>query len=187
MITDPSLAGVIPLLIAETLEGNTERLTEELGFLLVLAALSELPDMDPPDLPDEIERAPRAIYDAVLCADFPPGTPYGGRAVCDAWGVPYQGAKVSAPVVSGIPTLLLSGNYDYQTPPFWAADTVRTLPKSYSYIFPAAGHVVTYSQHESCVAAVALSFIADPTRRPDDHCVDGLEGPRFVPRTGPTT
>jgi pimeloyl-ACP methyl ester carboxylesterase len=182
LIREPSLAGQIPLFVEETLEGNPERLIEELGFVLVLAAIGELPDLDPSELPDQAEDAHRAVYDAVLCSDFPPGTPDGGRPVCDAWGVPFQGPHVSAPVVSSIPTLLLSGDYDYQTPPFWAMETARRLENSYSYVLPAAGHVVTYSQHSACVAVLVLSFIADPTQRPADDCVDRLEGPRFLPR-----
>lgn len=182
LIREPSLAGLIPLFVEETLEGKPDRLIEELGFVLALAAIGELPDLDPSDPPGEAEEARRAVYDAVLCSDFPPGTPDGGRPACDAWGVPFQGPQVSAPVVSSIPVLLLSGDYDYQTPPFWAMETARRLENSYSYILPAAGHVVTYSQHMACVAVLALSFIADPKQRPADECVGLLEGPRFLPR-----
>lgn len=179
----PELAEQIPLFITGVVEGNADLLSDELAFLIFLAGLGEVPeDIDPFDMPEESERAPRAIYDAVLCSDFPPGTSYGGRPVCEAWGVPFQGPQVSTPVSSAIPVLLLSGNYDFQTPPFWADQTARTLPNSHSYLFPAAGHVVTYSQHAACVAVIALSFIADPSLTPADTCIDELQGPRFVPR-----
>ncbi|MGE0542860.1 MAG: alpha/beta fold hydrolase, partial [Dehalococcoidia bacterium] len=183
VISIPSLAEQVPLFVAGVLEGDTEMLADELGFLLFLAGLGDVPDDgDPSDRPEAARRAPKAIYDAVLCADFPPGTPFGGRAVCDAWGVPYRGAQVSEPVASTVPVLLLSGNYDFQTPPVWAEMTASTLPNNHAYLFPAAGHVVTYSQHSACVAVIALSFIAAPLLQPADGCIDELEGPRFVPR-----
>jgi pimeloyl-ACP methyl ester carboxylesterase len=183
VISIPSLAEQIPLFISGILEGDTAMLREELGFLIFLAGLGEMPDEGaPPDMPQALRRAPKAIYDAVLCADFPPGTPFGGRAVCDAWGVPYLGPQVSEPVESSVPALLLSGNYDFQTPPIWAEMTASTLPNSHSYLFPAAGHVVTYSQHSACVAVITLSFIAAPLLQPADTCIDELQGPRFLPR-----
>jgi pimeloyl-ACP methyl ester carboxylesterase len=183
VISIPPLAELVPLFISSILEDNTAILGEELGFLIFLAGLDEMPDdIDPTDRPEESRRAPRAIYDAVLCADFPPGTPFGGRSVCDAWGVPYLGPQVSEPVESSVPALLLSGNYDFQTPPVWAENTARTLPNSHSYLFPAAGHVVTYSQHSACVAVIALSFIAAPLLQPADTCIEELQGPRFLPR-----
>lgn len=183
VISIPSLAEQVPLFISGVLEGDTAMLQEELGFLIFLAGLGEMPDGGvPPDMPQASRRVPKAIYDAVLCSDFPPGTPFGGRAVCDAWGVPYLGPQVSAPVASSVPALLLSGNYDFQTPPIWAERTAATLPNSHSYLFPAAGHVVTYSQHSACVAVIALSFIAAPQLQPADTCIDELQGPRFLPR-----
>jgi pimeloyl-ACP methyl ester carboxylesterase len=176
MITDPVIAGWVPRFVSAALRGETDLLVEQIGFGLVIAAIFD----EPSDTPQTRQRALQPLYDAVLCADFPTGTPFGGRPVCDAWGVAYLGGQVSAPVVSDVPVLLLSGNYDFQTPPHWAEDTARNLRNSHAYVLPAAGHVVMYSQHAACVTVLVLSFVADPIRRPVDGCVREALGPRFV-------
>ncbi|MBX5491222.1 MAG: alpha/beta fold hydrolase [Chloroflexi bacterium] len=168
-IADPDLNGRIPDLVGRALAGDVADLAPSLArFAAYLEALDD--------------RVPDALYNAVLCSDFPPGAPAGGRAVCDALGVAYQGPAVSAPVLSTVPTLLLSGNYDFQTPPAWAAEAARTLPNSRSYLFPAVGHVV-YPREPvaACVAVIVLSFLDDPSAQPADGCAGQLTGPRFMP------
>ena len=57
----PELAEQIPLFITGVVEGNADLLSDELAFLIFLAGLGEVPeDIDPFDMPEESERAPRA-------------------------------------------------------------------------------------------------------------------------------
>jgi pimeloyl-ACP methyl ester carboxylesterase len=64
------------------------------------------------------------------------------------------------PVKSSIPTLLLSGTFDWLTPPTWARDAARTLSASRSVVFRAQGHGVVVQ--DPCAARLRDSFIEDP-------------------------
>jgi pimeloyl-ACP methyl ester carboxylesterase len=87
-------------------------------------------------------------------------------AFCPAWRVPAAPAAERAPVVSDLPTLLLSGGYDWLTPAAWATETARHLSLSRHVVFPAQGHGV--SAQDDCAARFRDEFIetADPYHSP---------------------
>jgi len=113
------------------------------------------------------------VRDAVLCGDGKAGMPQsGGRAICDALRVGFDGPDAIAPVSSAIPTLLLAGALDALTPPTMAAEAARTLSRSHTVVFPAAGHLLTLNATVStCVAEIVEGFMAAPTRTPATTCV----------------
>ncbi|MFO1080442.1 MAG: alpha/beta fold hydrolase [Reyranellaceae bacterium] len=79
---------------------------------------------------------------------------------CPLWRVPPAPAAERQPVQSAVPTLLLSGAFDWLTPPAWARDAMRTLGVSRHVVFRAAGHgVVT---QDPCAARLRDSFIDEP-------------------------
>lgn len=124
------------------------------------------------------------IYHATLCGDIPSGVlQAGGRGVCDALGVPFSGPDVIAPVTSDVPTLMLSSEYDAQTPPDMAADAARTLSHNYRILFRGIGHLA-YSRlvTGSCVAVIANAFLLDLSQPPPDPCSTALI-PSFLPRS----
>ena len=125
-----------------------------------------------------------AIYHATLCGDFPSGVlQAGGRGVCDALGVPFGGPEAIAPVTSEIPVLMLSSEYDAQTPPELAEEAARTLPNSYRVLFPGVGHLAFWRHVSgSCVAVIANAFLLDPSHGPPDPCSTALL-PSFLPRS----
>ena len=61
-------------------------------------------------------------------------------ALCDRWNDRPTDPIESEAVVSDIPTLLLSGQFDPTTPPRWADLAAETLSNSYSFVIPMAGH-----------------------------------------------
>src|SRR5262245_18853840 len=123
------------------------------------------------------------VYHVVVCSDIPGGSSErGGRAFCDALGVPFTGPDAVAPVVSNTPVLLISSGYDSQTPPSMAAQAAQTLTRSHQVIFHMVGHVAFRHQTTmACAAVVIESFMAQPDRDPATSCVDNVR-PSFLPR-----
>ena len=83
--------------------------------------------------------------------------------VCAAWGVPTRPASEVEPVESGVPTLLLAGEYDPLTPPRGAEAAAETLPMSRVVVVRGGGHTPT--QHwggDGCAMRIAAAFVADP-------------------------
>jgi pimeloyl-ACP methyl ester carboxylesterase len=90
------------------------------------------------------------------------------RAVCAIWGAGQAGEIEDQLVVSDIPTLLLSGEYDPVTPPAWGQMAARSLSHSYFYEFPGLSHGVTQN---ACPLHMAQAFLDDPATAPDAGCM----------------
>ncbi|MCP3165230.1 alpha/beta hydrolase [Myxococcus qinghaiensis] len=98
------------------------------------------------------------LYFAVTCAEDAPffdrakveaeakGTWFGADvglqtlSLCQDWPRATLPAGYREPVVSDVPTLLLSGELDPVTPPSWAEDAKRTLSRSLHVVVPGVGH-----------------------------------------------
>jgi len=106
---------------------------------------------------------------------------------CQVWkerGVP---AIQKQAVVSGIPTLVLSGEYDPVTPPAQSLRVAKTLRHGYRFVFPGMGHgeYLYPTTQQRCPYTIASAFLDDPTRAPSGACIALMGGPRFlIPRTG---
>lgn len=81
-------------------------------------------------------------------------------AFCQVWRVPPAPAAEREPVKSEIPTLLLSGGYDWLTPPAWARDAAKTLTASRQVVFRSQGHGVVIQ--DPCAGRLRDGFIDDP-------------------------
>jgi pimeloyl-ACP methyl ester carboxylesterase len=102
----------------------------------------------------------------------------GQFAICEVWPSGRAPAIEERPVTSDVPTLILAGSYDLQTPVSWNKSAFVTLPNGLFVEFPMSGHgVITYSP---CAQGVAEAFTADPTALPDTSCVGDLK-PQWVP------
>jgi len=101
----------------------------------------------------------------------------GEFAECNIWGAGTADPIENEPVVSGIPTLVVAGEYDPITPPSWGVLAAETLDTSYFYEFAGLGHGVTTA--DECAQGIALEFLADPTSEPNGSCVATLGGPEF--------
>jgi pimeloyl-ACP methyl ester carboxylesterase len=80
-------------------------------------------------------------------------------------------------VSSGIPSLILSGQYDVATPPRWAALTAETLSNDYLFEFPGSGHSLLSS--DECAIIITADFLDNPNQEPDSGCITGIEWPYF--------
>lgn len=100
------------------------------------------------------------------------------QALCAQWGVATVDASENDAVISDIPTLVLSGEFDPITPPRWGQQAASTLSNSYFYTFPAVGHGAIRS--DDCALNIALQFLDNPSQEPDASCIDTLPAPDFV-------
>ncbi len=143
-------------------------------------------------------RAPWGMYMAVTCAeDFPfvdedaerraaEGTFLGNyridqqAAACRAWPRAEPNAKVHAPVVSSVPTLLLVGEFDPATPSRFTPGIVASLAHSRTIVVPNRGHSMP-EEWNVCLGKISTSFLetADETHL-DAACVKRLRLPSFV-------
>jgi pimeloyl-ACP methyl ester carboxylesterase len=81
-------------------------------------------------------------------------------AYCPLWRVPPAPAAERQPVQSSVPTLLLSGTFDWLTPPAWGRDAARHLSASRHVVFRAQGHGVVVQ--DACAARLRDNFIEEP-------------------------
>jgi pimeloyl-ACP methyl ester carboxylesterase len=88
-------------------------------------------------------------------------------------------------VVSDAQSLLLSGNLDPVTPPSWAEEVQRHLPRSRHVVVPGAGHGTTSL---GCIPDLIADFLErlDPSAL-DASCLERLTRPPFFTSLqGPT-
>ncbi len=89
--------------------------------------------------------------------------------LCDMWRAKARPDIANSPVVSDIPALLLSGNFDPITPPAYADLANETLSTSYNFVLPHVSHGVLRS--DDCAVRIAVAFIDDPAMEPDSSCI----------------
>ena len=107
-------------------------------------------------------------------------------SACEIWeAAPFE-AYESEPVVSDIPTLIIAGQYDPTTPPTFSQQTAKNLSNSYYFEFPGLGHAPTVNLIEQCPLNIALAFLSNPTRHPDNPCFTDMHAPQFVTPTDVT-
>jgi pimeloyl-ACP methyl ester carboxylesterase len=98
---------------------------------------------------------------------------------CDEFGTSGAPAVENEAVVSDIPTLVFSGQYDPITPPEWGKLAASTLSTSYFFEFPATGHGVILAQ-VNCALPIVRAFFDDPQTQPDGRCVGQIPPPDFL-------
>jgi len=81
-------------------------------------------------------------------------------AFCPVWRVPPAPAAERQPVKAATPVLLLSGAYDWLTPPAWGREAARHLSVARHVVFRAQGHGVVVQ--DSCAARLRDAFIDEP-------------------------
>jgi hypothetical protein len=113
-----------------------------------------------------------------IIAEIKQRTPQSLLDICKNWNVEPLGAQVDQPVMSNVPTLVLSGGFDPITPPEYAAAVASSLSNSYSFIFPAGAHGQMLD--DNCPDSMILAFLADPTQPPDSSCINTEALPNFI-------
>ena len=93
--------------------------------------------------------------------------------VCDGWEIPHVTPDQDQPVVSDVPTLLLSGSFDPVTPPAWAFLAAETLSDGHAYEFPDIAHSAIATGY--CAQRITVDFVQNPVE-PDNECLHNLPG-----------
>lgn len=101
----------------------------------------------------------------------------GQLTICQDWHQLLVPTAQKRPVVSSIPTLILSGEYDPITPPSNGRLAAQTLSHSYFYLFPATGHGVFATN--ICPDTIMIAFLQQPATQPDGSCVAAMQEPAF--------
>ena len=89
-------------------------------------------------------------------------------AFCQIWRVPAAPADERQPVKSEVPTLLLSGGYDWLTPSSWGREAAKSLSSSRHVVFRAQGHGVVVQ--DPCAGRLRDTFIDDPDPKRAPPC-----------------
>ncbi|MEM7117206.1 MAG: alpha/beta hydrolase [Chloroflexota bacterium] len=96
---------------------------------------------------------------------------------CSFWGAGVADPVENEAVVSDIPTLVLTGEYDPATPPVWGELTVETLSNGIHIDLPSSGHSVVTTV--ACAQTLTEAFVDDPDAELDDGCVSEIPLPDF--------
>lgn len=171
----------IPYLIHQLHQGNSDTIIPLLesglqglamfsnGMHYSVECYERAPFNSPDDILDAKEAFPHLSNFYLYRAEL---------AICEVWPSGRAGLIESQPVVSSIPTLILSGEYDPATPASRAEAAALSLPHSFRYTFPGMGHAVTYIP--GCAQNMAVAFVNDPATPPDATCISALRQPGFI-------
>ena len=177
----PEIAALLPLNVQQAVAGNLAPLLAQagvmgsglyLGMFYAVACTEDAP-----------------FIDAAHAAALAEGALFGDRTamlrqVCAAWPRGELGTDFDAPITSDVPVLLLSGEADPVTPPYYAARVAATLPNSLHIIGPGMGHGL---MGRGCIDALVADFVASGAINGlDPACAQQLApAPFFISPTGP--
>ena len=99
--------------------------------------------------------------------------------ICNIWSVKSVSEIENQSVISDIPVLLISGEYDNETPVKWAKSMMSNLSNSYHLIFTAWKHTPTTNWGNPCAMQAANDFFNDPNDAPTPDCYKQIESPKF--------
>jgi pimeloyl-ACP methyl ester carboxylesterase len=135
--------------------------------------------------PEDLAAAGREAfphYPASVQDEGVGGWAYFNEDCREVWKVPAAPDAMHQPVVSSIPTLLISGTFDTLTSLAGAKAAAAKLSNATIISIPGIGHFV--SPWSPCAQAVIVSFLADPAA-PDTSCVGALKPPSFTSAASP--
>jgi pimeloyl-ACP methyl ester carboxylesterase len=98
---------------------------------------------------------------------------------CPLWQTSFATPDEHAPVVSDIPALVLTGEFDARTPVEFGRRIASTLSRSYVFELPSETHG---GQPTGCRAAILAQFLANPERLPDASCIGQMRPLEFLTR-----
>jgi hypothetical protein len=144
------------------------------GMMLSVMCTDDLIDRTPQDLLNVRAALPRQL---VGSADPEFVIEYGIFGICENWPVEEAAPWVKKPLVSDIPTLVLTGEFDPVTPPEYGKLVAGYLSDSYFFELPGIGHDILGASE--CARSIIGTFIADPTQAPDASCIAEMPGVAF--------
>jgi pimeloyl-ACP methyl ester carboxylesterase len=170
----PGGPAVVPALIAATAEGNFDlllgsspALTESpyaYGVQASFLCAEEAVDAPPAGVPE-----PETLAARLLLASNPV-VGAGLADVCEVWDVEPEGPETFAPVVTDVPVLVVTGEFDQITPPSYGRAIAEALPDATYVEVPGAGHSPLFNAG-ICGAQLMLDFVEGPGGELDTSCL----------------
>ncbi len=99
--------------------------------------------------------------------------------ICQFWNVQAVPAAQKLPVMSNLPTLVLTGEYDPITPPSNGQEVAQELSHSYYFLFPGQGHGQEYSSGCSDLIISVFEDTPDQQPWPWGACISQMTEPAF--------
>jgi pimeloyl-ACP methyl ester carboxylesterase len=172
---------LIPMMIAETTQGNYAKLSSLRSSFLTSAGFisqgmyytvrchEEVPFANPEKISASLEQFPslEKFFSASL------GNSEAAFTFCTQWDAGSAPPEQNQAVASSIPALVLAGEYDPSTPVYWSRQVADGLEKGFYLEFPAVGHGPSLSH--PCPNSVALAFLTNPALEPDSSCLSSME------------
>jgi pimeloyl-ACP methyl ester carboxylesterase len=167
----------LPLTLHEILSGDYGQIINNPGMLFPLTdfsnglslsiLLSEYSNFEDKDIPVNNEYA-----DFVKGSGTMIFSPYFLNRAKEVWKVnDLQDKNIS--IISDVPTLMFMGELDPVSSPDYAVKLSNNLKNSYLYIFPGVAH--SPIDFGKCAILMMKEFIDDPTKAPDDACIQEFQ------------
>jgi len=118
---------------------------------------------------EQVETLPEPLRGR---ADPEQAIQYGIFGICEEWPVVEAHASFKEPLVSDIPTLIVTGEYDGITPPEYARRVAEGLTNGHLVEVPGAGH--DGEMVSGCVQGIVTAFVEDPSAELDISCVEAI-------------
>lgn len=191
MLYQPLGALQIPFYVHEAAQGQFEPIAQN-AYNIAGNLLTALPDglylsiTCTEDIPFiDFEAAVRDSRDTFL-GDFRLRQQ---RAACEDWPRGTLPDGFSDPVRSDAPVLLVSGERDPVTPPYWGERTAQTLPNSVHVVVPDGAHGNFGLRGAECVDALSADFVERGGQEGFDPepCLAQIERPAFLTTRGDET
>jgi pimeloyl-ACP methyl ester carboxylesterase len=99
--------------------------------------------------------------------------------ICKIWSVRKVAEIENQAVKSDTPVLLISGEYDNETPVKWAKSMRNNLTNSYHLIFKGWKHTPTTNWSNQCAMQAANDFFNNPEIEPKPACLGQINSPEF--------
>ncbi|GEM_PF-405858 len=144
------------------------------GMMLSVMCTDDLIGRTPEDLLNIMAALPRQL---VGSADPELVIEYGIFGICENWPVEEADPWVKEPLVSDVPALVLTGEFDPVTPPEYGQLVASYLSDSYFFELPGMGHDILVASE--CARSIIGDFIADPTQAPDASCIAEMKEVAF--------
>ena len=179
----------VPFEINKLLNGDLSSVKEQLSYLfeepnggagigmrLSVWCSEELPFADPSIVEREkyIHLEVKGLSPAVF-----------DTTICNIWGVSSLPIEENKPINSEIPVLLISGEYDNETPSKWAEQMSENLSNSFHLVFKGWKHTPTTNWENQCAMKAANDFFNDPNVKPSPNCFKEIKKPIFKTNKSP--
>jgi len=178
----PKTIQFVPLLIKEVADGNDSILQDWSTAFSSPDAYGKFSDAQShailcfeakPQKEEDSEASLRKRY-----PDFTSFLSGYNTRLCEVWRPEIPDEAIFAPVVSDIPVLILSGQYDPVCPPLFGDIAAHSLSNARHIIVPAASHAVIHV--DTCLRTMVADFLSDPHANPTTSCVDQQKKIEFV-------